>query len=87
MSYDPQLTALLAPLLDDRFYPDVPPDNPQYPCAVYQQVGGREPIHVVSAYRSPKTNSMLRAKSSGVAENSQHMRGKAMAMICPAAPS
>ena len=41
MSYEPQLTALLAPLLAGQFYPDVPPDNPKYPCAVYQQVGGR----------------------------------------------
>lgn len=35
---------------------------------------------VVSAYRSPKTNEMLRGRSqnSGVAKNSQHLRGKAI---------
>src|SRR5690606_37674493 len=40
---------------------------------VYQEVGGTQPIHVVSTYRSPATNAMLAANSSGVADNSQHM--------------
>ncbi|MCF3932169.1 DUF882 domain-containing protein [Acuticoccus sp. M5D2P5] len=44
---------------------------------VQQHFGGRT-IHVVSAYRSPATNSMLRGRSRGVAKNSQHMLGKAM---------
>ncbi len=39
--------------------------------------GGRE-IVVVSAYRSPETNSMLRRRSRAVAKQSQHMAGKAM---------
>ena len=43
---------------------------------VQQEFGGR--IHVVSAYRSPATNSMLRRRSRGVAKNSQHMAGKAV---------
>lgn len=46
----------------------------------YRETGSREPIHIVSAYRSPKTNAMLRARSKGVAEYSQHMLGKAMDM-------
>ncbi len=50
---------------------------------IYQEVGGTQPINIVSSYRSPKTNNMLRAKSSGVAENSQHMRGKAMDFFIP----
>ena len=36
-----------------------------------------EPYHVVSGYRSPKTNAMLRQRSSGVAQNSYHMKGMA----------
>ncbi|HEX6260618.1 MAG TPA: DUF882 domain-containing protein [Woeseiaceae bacterium] len=35
-------------------------------------------FEVISAYRSPQTNEMLRGKSSGVAQNSQHMIGKAI---------
>jgi uncharacterized protein YcbK (DUF882 family) len=45
---------------------------------VYQDVGGQQPYSIVSSYREPKTNAMLASKSSGVAENSQHMTGKAM---------
>jgi uncharacterized protein YcbK (DUF882 family) len=50
---------------------------------VYQEVGGRQPYNIVSSYREPKTNAMLRASSSGVAENSQHMLGKAMDVFIP----
>lgn len=50
---------------------------------VYQAVGARDYIHVVSAYRSPTTNASLRSRSSGVAENSQHMKGKAMDFYIP----
>jgi uncharacterized protein YcbK (DUF882 family) len=35
-------------------------------------------FHVISAYRSPKTNAMLRQSSNGVAEHSMHMLGKAI---------
>lgn len=49
----------------------------------YQHAGGRDYINVVSAYRSPATNSMLRKRSSGVAEKSQHMLGKAMDFYVP----
>ena len=45
---------------------------------VYREVGSREPIHVVSGYRSPETNAALRRRSRAVAEFSQHMLGKAM---------
>ncbi|WP_375454433.1 DUF882 domain-containing protein [uncultured Methylobacterium sp.] len=49
----------------------------------YRQVGASEPIHVVSAYRSPGTNAMLRRRSRAVAEFSQHMLGKAMDFYLP----
>jgi uncharacterized protein YcbK (DUF882 family) len=51
--------------------------------SVYREVGGKQPINIVSSYRSPKTNAMLASKSSGVADNSQHMRGKAMDFFIP----
>lgn len=50
---------------------------------VYHAVGARDYIHIVSAYRSPRTNAMLRSRSSGVAENSQHMLGKAIDFYIP----
>jgi uncharacterized protein YcbK (DUF882 family) len=49
----------------------------------YKSVGARDYIHVVSAYRSPATNSMLRKRSKGVANKSQHMLGKAMDFYIP----
>lgn len=36
-----------------------------------------EPYMMVSGYRSPATNAMLRKRSGGVAKNSLHMRGQA----------
>ena len=53
---------------------------------VYRSVGARDHIHVVSAYRSPATNAMLRNRSSGVAQKSQHMLGKAMDFYIPGVP-
>ena len=46
----------------------------------YRKSGSTQPIQVVSAYRSPTTNAMLRRRSKAVAEHSQHMLGKAMDM-------
>ncbi|GHE85482.1 hypothetical protein GCM10016455_00820 [Aliiroseovarius zhejiangensis] len=37
----------------------------------------REPYMMLSGYRSPKTNAMLRSRSRGVAKNSLHMKGQA----------
>lgn len=36
-----------------------------------------QPFQVVSGYRSPKTNALLRSESGGVAKRSMHMRGMA----------
>ena len=50
-----------------------------------REVGGDKVIHVVCGYRSPATNAMLRARSSGVAKFSQHTLGKAMDFFIPGA--
>ncbi len=52
---------------------------------VYRRSGAKDYIHIVSAYRSPTTNNMLRNRSrtTGVAEKSQHMLGKAMDFYVP----
>ncbi|TAL32300.1 DUF882 domain-containing protein [Phenylobacterium sp.] len=42
-----------------------------------------QPFQVVSGYRSPKTNAMLRSRSKGVAEHSQHTVGKAVDIVVP----
>jgi uncharacterized protein YcbK (DUF882 family) len=45
---------------------------------VYRESGSKQPIDVLSGYRSPHTNAMLRRRSRQVAEHSQHMEGKAI---------
>ena len=50
---------------------------------VYQKSGSRKPIHVISGYRSPRTNNMLRRRGRKVARNSQHTRGKALDFFLP----
>ncbi|MCX8996816.1 DUF882 domain-containing protein [Rhizobiaceae bacterium BDR2-2] len=53
---------------------------------VYRSVGAKDYIHAVSGYRSPNTNAMLRSRTAGVAEKSQHMLGKAMDFYIPGVP-
>lgn len=44
-----------------------------------QELGSREPIQVISGYRSPLTNTTLRhTRGGGVAKHSLHMEGKAI---------
>ncbi len=52
---------------------------------VYRDVDGKKPIQIISAYRSPETNAMLRRRSAhtGVARFSQHMLGHAMDFYIP----
>jgi len=55
---------------------------------VYRDVDAKQPIQIISAYRSPATNAMLRHRSahSGVARFSQHMLGHAMDFYIPGVP-
>jgi uncharacterized protein YcbK (DUF882 family) len=50
---------------------------------VSREVDTKEAIRIVSSYRSPATNSMLRRRSRGVAKFSQHMLGKAIDFNIP----
>ena len=54
---------------------------------VYKASGARNRIHVVSAYRSPATNAMLRRTRGGQARKSQHTLGKAMDFYIPGIPA
>ena len=53
---------------------------------VHRAVGAKEPVWVVCGYRSPSTNAMLRRRSGGVAQFSQHMNGKAIDFYIPGVP-
>jgi uncharacterized protein YcbK (DUF882 family) len=53
---------------------------------VRNAVGSKAPVYVLSGYRSPVTNAMLRSRSRGVAKTSQHMVGKALDFYLPDVP-
>ena len=45
--------------------------------AAHNLMDANDPYMLLSGYRSPKTNAMLRSKSRGVARNSLHLKGQA----------
>ena len=55
----------------------IDPRNVDIATAAHRLLQTNEPYMMLSGYRSPRTNAMLRARSSGVARNSLHMTGKA----------
>lgn len=50
---------------------------------LHDQIGARKEFHIISAYRSPKTNAMLASRSNGVVKKSLHMQGKAIDIRLP----
>lgn len=48
-----------------------------------QELASEQPFHIISGYRSPDTNALLRAHSSGVAINSLHREGRAVDIRMP----
>ena len=51
--------------------------------ALQRRVEAPGAFHVISGYRSPKTNQMLHANSEGVAKHSMHMEGRAIDICLP----
>ena len=68
-------------VLRDHHSDQVKPIDPQLLDLLYmldRLVGLRDAFHILSAYRSPATNAMLRLSHAGVAEHSMHVEGKAV---------
>ncbi|MFN4057428.1 MAG: YcbK family protein [Roseinatronobacter sp.] len=55
----------------------VDPRTVDFLAATHNLLRASEPYMLLSGYRSPETNAMLRARSRGVASDSLHMRGQA----------
>lgn len=53
------------------------PRNFDIMAAAHRLMDANEPYMLLSGYRSPQTNAMLRSRSKGVAKNSLHMKGQA----------
>lgn len=54
--------------------------------SLHEELGSKQPIGIVSGYRSPVTNAALRRRGSGVAQHSQHTQGRAMDVYFPDVP-
>lgn len=52
-------------------------------CAIRVNLKSKQPFHIISGYRSPKTNAILRKRSGGVARSSLHLLGKAADIRVP----
>jgi uncharacterized protein YcbK (DUF882 family) len=66
----------------DTVYP-IDPELLDTVHALQARIGSRNPLHVISGYRSPESNAMLREAGNGVAQNSFHMRGMAIDIRAP----
>ena len=53
---------------------------------LHEKLGSKEPIHLISGYRSAATNASLRKKGGGQAKKSQHVEGKAIDIRVPGIP-
>ncbi len=54
--------------------------------AIGLKLEARKPFQIISGYRSPKTNALLKKRGRGVARNSLHMVGKAVDIRLPGCP-
>jgi uncharacterized protein YcbK (DUF882 family) len=87
--YQPDALKQINYLLRDFRVDEVKPIDPKL-LDLLHELGGtletEQPLHVISGYRSPKTNSMLRERGgahTGVASKSLHMVGKAIDLRIP----
>jgi len=53
---------------------------------LHEELGSKEPVHLICGYRSPATNEMLRHTSGGQAKNSRHITGQAADLMFPDVP-
>ncbi len=73
-------------LLRDHRTDEIAPIDPQL-LALLDRISGKfgdkHVLHVISGYRSPRSNAKLQARSNGVAKRSLHMVGKAIDVRIP----
>jgi uncharacterized protein YcbK (DUF882 family) len=82
-AYQPEALAAIEDFLKDFRNGERHPIDPALLDVLYEikaKTGTQAPFEVISAYRSPATNDMLRNRSasSGVAEKSMHLQGQAI---------
>lgn len=89
--YVPAALGTLNHFLRDHYTGDVGTIDPQLFDLLYKlqaELGTREPFHIISGYRCPATNGMLKTtRGGGVAKRSLHMDGKAIDIRLPNVPT
>ncbi len=84
--YKPEALKKISYILRDQRSGDIYPMDPKLMDFVYDlltKVNNHGEVHIISGYRSPKTNAKLRQTSKGVARGSMHMKGKALDFRLP----
>ncbi len=61
----------------------IDPRTLDYLSLLHQTVGGNREIHIISGYRSPEYNEVLRRENGGVARHSLHLDGRALDIRVP----
>ncbi|BBO83546.1 DUF882 domain-containing protein [Desulfosarcina ovata] len=85
-AYCPEALNRINHLLRDHRTGEIHPIDPRLMDLLFgvnQRLGCSSSFHIISGYRSPKTNTMLRKKSFGVAKRSYHMQGRAIDIRLP----
>jgi uncharacterized protein YcbK (DUF882 family) len=73
-------------LMRDRLTGEIKPIDTRLLDLLYKigmDLKTRKPFHIISGYRSPKTNALLRKRYRGAAKNSFHMQGEAVDVRLP----
>ena len=84
--YNPEALKKISYILRDHRSGDIYSMDPKLMDFVYDlltKVKNHGEVHIISGYRSPKTNAKLRQKSKRVARGSMHLKGKALDFRLP----
>lgn len=87
--FDPQALKDINRVLRDHRSNKVAPIDPQLLLllsALNIKLDNARELHVISGYRAPESNALLRSRSNGVARHSLHMDGKAIDIRLPGRP-
>ena len=88
-SYRPEALEAVNVILRDHRTNEIRPIAPRLLdllCDIRSQAGPDACLHIISGYRSPRTNHMLSKRSRGVARKSLHMAGHAIDIRIPGLP-
>lgn len=87
--FDPQALQDINRVLRDHRSNKIAPIDPQLLVllsALNTRLDNSQELHVISGYRAPESNALLRSRSGGVARHSLHMDGKAIDIRLPGRP-